>query len=169
MHSVDGAQGRITTTAHTRIRFNPDTTPGLRGSPPVGLLLAVALVVASVLVAVAAPAGAGHPRTPPLLTIDAASLQHLTATGRPVLTVDVRTLEAYANGRLPGARSIPLPSLVARQRELPADRIVVLYGGDGLEDATTAYRYLRAAGHSNVFVLEGGFVAWQSHGYGVER
>jgi len=128
-----------------------------------------ALAVFLALLAVAGPAAAGHPWTPPLLTIDAASLQHLTEAGRPVLAVDVRPPEAYAGGRLPGARSIPLSSLVARQREVPAEALVVLYGAAGLDEATTAYRYLRSAGHTNVFVLEGGFAAWQAHGYGVER
>jgi rhodanese-related sulfurtransferase len=115
------------------------------------------------------PAAAGHPWQPPLLTIDAESLHRLTATGRPVLAVDLRSSEAYQDGRLPGARSIPLSSLTVRRREVPADALVVLYGADGLDDAATAYRYLRAAGHGNVFVLEGGFAAWQAQGYGVER
>lgn len=34
---------------------------------------------------------------------------------------------------------------------------------------TAAYRYLRAAGHATVFVLEGGVAAWQAQGYGVEQ
>jgi rhodanese-related sulfurtransferase len=127
------------------------------------------LAVILALLALAGSAAAGHPWTPPLLTIDAASLQHLTEAGRPVLAVDVRPPEAYAGGRLPGARSIPLSSLVARQREVPGDALVVLYGAAGLDEATTAYRYLRSAGRTNVFVLEGGFAAWQAHGYGVER
>ncbi len=128
-----------------------------------------ALVVLVGLLALIGPAAAGHPWQPPLLTIDAESLQRLAATGRPVLAVDVRPTEAYRDGRLPGARSIPLSSLTARRREVPAEVLVVLYGADGLEEATTAYRYLRSAGHANVFVLEGGFAAWQAHGYGVER
>jgi rhodanese-related sulfurtransferase len=129
-----------------------------------------ALVVAClVLLASASPTMAGHPWQAPLLTIDARSLQELTATGRAVLAVDVRPDEAYRGGRLPGARSIPLSSLTARRREVPADALVVLYGADGLEEAATAYRYLRSAGYANVYVLEGGFAAWQAHGYGVER
>jgi rhodanese-related sulfurtransferase len=119
--------------------------------------------------ALAGPATAGHPWLPPLLTIDPESLQRLTTGGRPVLAVDVRPPEAYRTGRLPGARSIPLSSLTTRRNEVPADTLVVLYGTAGLEEAVTAYRYLRGAGHANVFVLEGGFAAWQAQGYGVER
>lgn len=128
------------------------------------LLLVVAILGA------AGPARAGHPWMPPLLTIDAESLQRMnTPGGRPVVTVDVRPAAAYQDGRLPGARSIPLSSLTARRREVPAEALVVLYGTAGLEEAVTAYHYLRGAGHANVFVLEGGFAAWQAHGYAIER
>lgn len=127
------------------------------------------LVLVAALLAPAAPASAGHPWTPPLLTIDAQSLRDLGAAGRPLLAVDVRPLEAYRDGRLPGARSIPLSSLTARRAEVPADALVVLYGATGAEEARIAYRYLRSTGHANVVVLEGGFDAWQAQGYGVER
>jgi rhodanese-related sulfurtransferase len=136
---------------------------------PAGRPVLVALLTLLTVLVVGEPAAAGHPWQSPLLTIDAESLQRVTATGRPVLAVDVRPTEAYRSGRLPGARSIPLSSLVARRREVPSDALVVLYGADSLEEATTAYRYLRSAGHANVFVLEGGFAAWQTQGYGVER
>jgi 3-mercaptopyruvate sulfurtransferase SseA len=107
------------------------------------LLLALATTV---LLAVAHPAVAGHPWLPGLLTIDPESLQRLTV-----------------------ARSIPLSKLVTRRHEVPEASLVVLYGAAGLEEAATAYRYLRAGGHGNVFVLEGGFAAWQAQGFGVER
>jgi adenylyltransferase/sulfurtransferase len=126
-------------------------------------------LAATVLLALPHPALAGHPWLPGLLTIDPESLQRLTVGGQPVLAVDVRPPEAYRTGRLPGARSIPLSSLVSRRREVPEASLVVLYGAAGVEEAATAYRYLRAAGHANVFVLEGGFAAWQAQGYGVER
>jgi rhodanese-related sulfurtransferase len=138
--------------------------------PPTTVVKKVWLAVfGALLLAAVEPAAAGHAWSPPLLTIDPESLQRLTATGRQVFAVDVRPVDAYQGGRLPGARSIPLTSLVARQREVPGNGLVVLYGADGFEEAATAYRYLRGAGHGNVFVLEGGFTAWQARGYGVER
>lgn len=130
---------------------------------------ALGLLTAAALLAVAAPALGGHAWTPALLTIDPESLQRLRTEGRPVLAIDLRASEAYRTGRLPGARSIPLTSLVARQGEVPGDTLVVLYGAAGIDEAATAYRYLRAAGHGNVFVLEGGFAAWHARGYGIEE
>ena len=105
----------------------------------------------------------------PVLTIDADSLQQLTRQGRPVLAVDVRAPEAFQAGRLPGAQSIPLTALTARQGELPPDRLVVLYGADSVDEAAAAFRYLRSTGRTNIFVLEGGFAAWRTGGDRVER
>ena len=131
--------------------------------------MVAALVGLVALVIPAVSAVAGHPLPSPLLTIDAESLQQLRASGQPVLAVDLRPTEAYEDGRLPGARSIPLPTLAARRREMPPDTLIVLYGADGVEDATVAYRYLKRAGHRHVVVLEGGLAGWRAHGYGVER
>jgi rhodanese-related sulfurtransferase len=116
----------------------------------------------------AAPAAASHPATGPVLTIDAASLQRLRSESRRVELIDVRPPEAFARGRLPGARSIPLDTLVPRQKEVPPAAIVVLYGAATVDEAAPAARYLRLAGHPSVFVLEGGFAGWQARGLGVE-
>ena len=122
-----------------------------------------------VLLAVGRPAVAGHPWGPAILTIDPDSLEQLAARGRPVHVVDVRAPEAFQAGRLPGARSMPLPVLTAQQRELPDDGLVVLYGADSVDEVAPAFRYLRSTGRRNVVVLEGGFAAWRSHGYRVEN
>ena len=128
------------------------------------LLGALAQVVAA-----AAPATANHGLNGPLLTIDPASLQQLGAAGRPIVLVDVRPVDAYRHGRLPGARSMPLDALVPRHGEIPADATVILYGADGVDEAATAYRYLRTTGYRALFVLEGGFAGWQARGLAVER
>jgi rhodanese-related sulfurtransferase len=128
------------------------------------LLGALALVALTAL-----PAAGSHPQSGPLLTIDPASLARLRAEQQPVLLIDVRPSDAYARGRLPGARSIPLDALVPRQREVAAGTIVVLYGTDTVDEAAPAARYLRGTGHAAVFVLEGGFAGWQARGLGVER
>ncbi|HET7340633.1 MAG TPA: rhodanese-like domain-containing protein [Methylomirabilota bacterium] len=123
---------------------------------------------AALVLVLSTPAAANHPFMAALLTIDPDSLQRLSAAGQPLAVIDVRPEDAYRGGRLPGARSIPLPALVPRRGEIPGSGLVVLYG-DGAEDAATAYRYLRRTGQSNVFVLEGGYAAWQAKGYRVER
>lgn len=47
--------------------------------------------------------------------------------GRPPMLVDVRSVEEYNAGHLPGAKSIPLASLPRRLAEIPRDIPVVLY------------------------------------------
>ena len=104
-----------------------------------------------------------------MLTIDADSLRQLTRQGRSIVALDVRSPEAFQAGRLPGAQSMPLTALTARQRELPDGGLVVLYGADSVDEAAAAFRYLRGAGRTNVVVLEGGFAAWRAGGFEVER
>jgi len=122
-----------------------------------------------VVLALSGPAGAGHGWGVSVLTIDADSLQQLTRQGRSVVAVDLRPHEAFQAGRLPGAQSMPLTALTARQRELPDSGLVVLYGVDSVDEAAAAFRYLRLAGRTNVVVLEGGFAAWRAGGFEVER
>jgi len=127
-----------------------------------------ALVLVALVALTAIPAAGSHPQSGPVLTIDPASLQRLRTENRPVALIDVRPPDAYARGRLPGARSIPLDALVPRQGEVPAAAIVVLYGAESVDEAAPAARYLRGAGHAAVFVLEGGFAGWAARGLGVE-
>ena len=131
----------------------------------VGLAVVVTLLAS---LALGRPATAGHPWNTPVLTIDAESLRQLTQRGRPVLAVDVRPPEAFHAGRLPGAQSIPLTAMTSRERELPAGGLVVLYGASSVDEVAAAFRYLRAAGRTNVVVLEGGFAAWRAGGFEVE-
>jgi len=122
-----------------------------------------------VLLAVGRPAAAGHPWGPAILTIDPDSLDQLAAQGRPGTPRGRAHRPRAPAGRLPGARSMPLPVLTAQQRELPDDGLVVLYGADSVDEVAAAFRYLRSTGRRNVVVLEGGFAAWRAHGYRVEN
>jgi len=68
--------------------------------------------------------------------------------GGEVTLLDVRPVEEYRAGHLPGARSIPLPELRARLREIPRDREVVAYcRGPYCSMASDAAAALRAAGY----------------------
>jgi rhodanese-related sulfurtransferase len=127
------------------------------------LLAALAMVALTAL-----PAAGSHPQNGPVLTIDPASLLRLRAEQQSVVLIDVRPPDAYARGRLPGARSIPLDALVPRRAEVAPGAIVVLYGMNTVDEAAPAARYLRGTGHAAVFVLEGGFAGWQARGLGVE-
>jgi rhodanese-related sulfurtransferase len=113
-----------------------------------------------------APAGAVH-GVGSVETISADDLQALRQAGQPVVTIDLRPVEAYRRGHLPGARSIPLHELWGRLAEVPAAGRVVLYA-DAPDEASAAFAALRLRGHRNMTVLEDGFAGWSRRGLPVE-
>lgn len=74
---------------------------------------------------------------------------------RSVFLLDVRTEAEFAQGSLPGARSMPLDQIDERHGEIPADAEVVCLCPDG-ERAAVAVVLLRAAGHMKAALLAGG-------------
>jgi rhodanese-related sulfurtransferase len=86
-----------------------------------------------------------------------------------VCIVDVRAPKAYAEGHIPGARNVPLESLVASLSSLPKDKTIVTYCGDitcglspkaALELAQKGFR---------VQHLLGGIAEWAKKGFRVEK
>ncbi len=76
-----------------------------------------------------------------------AALLARIASGEVTL-LDVRPAEEYRAGHLPGARSIPLRELRARQGELPRDREIVAYcRGPYCSMALDAVAVLRSSGY----------------------
>ncbi len=75
----------------------------------------------------------------------------------------MRARAEYEAGHLPGAIHIPLPELVDRIDEVPADTPVVLHcQGGGRSSIATAL--LQAHGRRNVSNLVGGYRAWSAAG-----
>ncbi|RFU39731.1 MBL fold metallo-hydrolase [Actinomadura logoneensis] len=103
----------------------------------------------------------------PVTALDAA---HLTATERLTpralaaapdggTLLDVRgTGEVHDNGTIPGSHHIPLPQLLARLDELPADRPLTVFCAGGNRSSVAA-SVLRARGFTATD-LRGGFSAW---------
>lgn len=86
-------------------------------------------------------------------------------TGDPkVRLLDVRTPGEFAAARIPGSHNIPLGDLDAHADVLAgcATYLVVVCQSGGR--AKIAADALRAKGHGNVSVLDGGLAAWESAG-----
>lgn len=85
--------------------------------------------------------------------------------GEPALTIiDVRDREAFNNGRILGAISMPLDTLVDRVRgALEPVRDIYLYGADESQTAQ-AVSQLRTAGFRNVAEIKGGLEGWKAVG-----
>ncbi len=85
-----------------------------------------------------------------------------------VTVLDVRPVEEYDAGHIPGAVSVPLGDLERRLDELPRDREVVAYcRGPYCVMAVEAVEALRARGFSAIR-MEEGVPDWRSRGLPVE-
>ncbi len=84
-----------------------------------------------------------------------------------VTIVDVREVDEYKAGHIPGALLIPLSELEQRVKDVPRDTQVILVCRSGNRSAQ-AYAYLRQQGFANVHNMLGGMRAWTAAGYPVE-
>jgi ArsR family transcriptional regulator len=87
--------------------------------------------------------------------------------GRPLL-IDLRPTDDFRQGRLPGARSIPIRELRRRAGYLPPGRII-LYCACPKDELEAAYRYLADLGLQEIQGLEDGFPGWAQRGYPLEH
>jgi rhodanese-related sulfurtransferase len=97
------------------------------------------------------------------------AVERMKAEGEPVLILDVREGEDYAEGHLPGAVSLPRGFLELNIDEHTTDeeRPIVLYCGGGSRSALSA-KSLQEMGYRNVMSLTGGFRGWKESGREVE-
>ena len=115
----------------------------------------------------AAPADAGHGNV--VISLDADYVQAQYAKGRKFTVVDLRSLEEYRQGHLPGAHSLPLDQLTSRFEEVPRKDLVVLYCDCVRSVVDTAYWFLRGKQFRNVSVLDPGYAAWVARGHPIEK
>ena len=99
-------------------------------------------------------------------------VRELAAAGG--VLVDARAAELYAEGHLPGARSLPLGEveehLDAFREAASADTAVVTYcNGYDCPDSFDLGVELLRAGWRDVRVFEGGYPEWRDAGLPVER
>ncbi|HYW32352.1 MAG TPA: rhodanese-like domain-containing protein [Gemmatimonas sp.] len=82
--------------------------------------------------------------------------------------IDVRSVDEWAAGHLPGVRNIPLGHLAQRLGELPTGKPIVVHCQGGSRSAIAA-SLLEAHGVPHVIDLPGGFNAWQHAGLPVTQ
>ena len=79
------------------------------------------------------------------------------------LILDVRSADEFKTGHLRASKNIPLDELPARMGDLDKSSAVLVICQTDARAGRGASQ-LRRAGFSDVYVLEGGFAAWQSQG-----
>ncbi len=97
--------------------------------------------------------------------INVSTLREWLERGEPIRLIDVRELDEFEQGYIPGATFIPRGHLEWRIEEVEPDREapIVLYCAGGVRSAFAA-KTLKEMGYQNVFSLAGGFGAWKSQG-----
>ena len=86
---------------------------------------------------------------------------------REACVLDVREPSEYAEGRIPGALSVPQSDLALRLEEVPKDRDVLVVCASGNRSLRSA-SFLKAVGHTRVTNLAGGTTGWIEAGNPVE-
>lgn len=90
--------------------------------------------------------------------ITAAQLKGLTA--KPLI-VDTRPAEVYAKDHIAGAINIDWRFVLSEVKQLPKDRLIVLYCDTGIL-SSKAHFALRLVGYEQVKVLFNGYEGWKA-------
>lgn len=86
-----------------------------------------------------------------------------------VTLIDVRPVDEFAAGHIPGALSVPVAELAGRLRELPKRKEIVAYcRGPYCVYAVTAVELLRQRGYRARRLIES-IPAWRARGYAVDQ
>ena len=101
-------------------------------------------------------------------TIAQITPQELATKLTAVTVVDVRSANEWSHGHLPGAKHIPLGSLIDRLGEIPSGKPVVVQCQSGGRSQIAA-SILERAGFRDVINLTGGLSAWTASGLAVEE
>ena len=101
--------------------------------------------------------------------VDAVRARELLTADDPPLLVDVRELDEWAEGRIPGAIHVPRGNLESRIENAAPDKSqpIVLYCAGGNRSVFAA-KTLEELGYENVVSLAGGYTDWKRNGFDTE-
>jgi len=77
------------------------------------------------------------------------------------MLIDVRRIDEFAAGHIPGAINIPVDEIRARLQEIPHGKMIYIYCEAGLR-GYLAQRILKQNGFESVANLSGGYVLWKA-------
>jgi glyoxylase-like metal-dependent hydrolase (beta-lactamase superfamily II)/rhodanese-related sulfurtransferase len=96
------------------------------------------------------------------------SLDELRARPSDAAVVDVRELDEFGNGHVPGAVNLPQADLASRLDEVPRDRPVFVICQGGFRSLRAA-QFLTQCGIPDVASVKGGTEAWRTAGGELDR
>jgi sulfur-carrier protein adenylyltransferase/sulfurtransferase len=100
--------------------------------------------------------------------VDPAEVREQASNG--AVLVDVREVDEWSSGHIPGAKHVPKSYLESRIEGAAPDRSqhVILYCQSGNRSAWAARTLLDDLGYEHVESMTGGFTLWKDRGYDVE-
>ena len=101
----------------------------------------------------------------PFTRLTVAEAKEMIDSGTPI--IDVREMNEYTAGHVPGAKLIPVNTIMHRTDELPKDRSIVFICALGQRSAL-ACEMAAALGFTDLYNVEGGTNGWIEAGYPVE-
>jgi rhodanese-related sulfurtransferase len=101
----------------------------------------------------------------PFTRLTVAEAKEMIDQGTPV--IDVREMHEYTSGHVPGAKLIPVNTVMKRTDELPESGAIVFICAAGQRSAL-ACEMAAAMGYQDLYNVEGGTTAWKEAGYPVE-
>ncbi len=105
----------------------------------------------------------------PRLISPRAVADRLSQARDSLILLDVRTAQEWRyDGRIDGARLIPIEEIQGRAGELPKEAEIIVYCHTGMRSRAVA-QFLARSGFQNVADMAGGIEAWEWAGLPVER
>jgi rhodanese-related sulfurtransferase len=104
--------------------------------------------------------------------LDITALQALMerCKNETVYLIDVRTMEEYAAGHIPGFRWFPGGQAVQRSDDVAVVKnCPVVFACDRKARATLIASWYRQMGHQEVYAVDGGTTAWAASGHALEK
>ncbi len=102
--------------------------------------------------------------------LDARALEARLQASEPPLVIDVRELDEFEQGAIPGAIHIPRGRIESRIEGLvPNHETPIVVSCESGARSAFAARALGELGYTRVESLTGGFAGWKSGGHAVER
>ena len=89
--------------------------------------------------------------------------------GEDICIIDVRGVNEYTQGHVPGAKLIALNTVPARSDEFPSDGDVYVICRSGMRSSQAIEFLEQNYGHQNLINVTGGTMAWIEANYPVEQ
>lgn len=102
------------------------------------------------------------------LDITSRAVKSLMEKNKNTYLLDVRTPQEYSQAKLAGSVLIPIGEFERRIREVPKNKVIIVYCAVGSRSKPVA-DFLSQNGYKNVYNMTDGIVGWYRNGFPIQR